>query len=78
MVHFSFEGEGFELKALHLQSSAWATPPAHFALVILEMGVLWTICPVWPQTVISASQVARVTGVSFMMRHQAQLSEKAN
>jgi hypothetical protein len=36
-------------------------------LVILEMGVSWTICPHWPQTtilLISASQVTRITGVT--------------
>jgi hypothetical protein len=35
-------------------------------------GVLWTICPRWPRTLIlpiSASWVARITGVSFL--HQA-------
>jgi hypothetical protein len=33
----------------------------------LEMGIAQTICPGWPQTaisLISASQVARMTGVS--------------
>jgi hypothetical protein len=36
-----------ELRTLCLQSRcsiAWATLPIHFVLVILEMGVLWTIC----------------------------------
>jgi hypothetical protein len=36
-------GLGFELRASHLQSScstASATPPVHFALVILEMGLV--------------------------------------
>jgi hypothetical protein len=36
-------------------------------MVILEMGVLLTICPGWPQTtilLISASQVARITSIS--------------
>jgi hypothetical protein len=43
------------------------TPPAHFALVILEMGISWVICPSWPQTTIlpiSVSQVPKITGVS--------------
>jgi hypothetical protein len=34
-------GQGFELRASHLQSrhsTTWATLPVHFALVILEMG----------------------------------------
>jgi hypothetical protein len=38
---FFFSREGFEFRALHLQSkcsTAWATPPVHFAMVILEMG----------------------------------------
>jgi hypothetical protein len=61
---------GFKLRASGLQSKhsiAQATPPVHFALVILEMGVSRTICPNWPQTAIlpiSNSQVARIIGVS--------------
>jgi hypothetical protein len=42
------------------------TPPVHFALVILEM-VSCELCPGWLWTVIlliSASQVARITGVN--------------
>jgi hypothetical protein len=36
-----------------------------FALVILVMGVLCTICSTWPQTVIlPASHVLRIPGVS--------------
>jgi hypothetical protein len=45
-------------------STAWTTPQVHFVLVILEIGVLWTICLSWPGTLIlpiSASQVARIT-----------------
>jgi hypothetical protein len=67
---FLFFWWAFELRASHLQSShstAWATPPAHFTLDILEMGVSQTICPGWPQTMIlliSAFQEARMTGVS--------------
>jgi hypothetical protein len=63
---------GFHLKALHLLSnlySIWATPPVHFALVILLMGVSWIICSDWPWTVIlqiSVSQVASIAG----MRHR--------
>jgi hypothetical protein len=48
-------------------STSLVTPPVHFALVILEMGVSLTICPAWPQTVIlpiSASHVARISGVN--------------
>jgi hypothetical protein len=61
---------GFELRAFCLQSrycTTWAIPPVHFALFILEMGVFQTICLSWPLTVIlliSASQVARIIGVS--------------
>jgi hypothetical protein len=64
-------GLGFELRALSLQSrcfTTWATPPVHFALVILEMGVLSTSCPSWLQTTIlpiSDSQIAKITGVSY-------------
>jgi hypothetical protein len=39
----------------------------HFALVILEMQVLQSFCPGWLWTVIlpiSASQVAKIVGVS--------------
>jgi hypothetical protein len=48
-------------------STALATPPVHFPLVILEMGVSQTSCLDWPQTEIlpiSASQEARITGMS--------------
>jgi hypothetical protein len=31
-------GQGFQLRALHLQGRPSATPPVHFALVIWEMG----------------------------------------
>jgi hypothetical protein len=66
---------GFELWASlssknYLQSRcppAWATPPVHSALVIWGMGVSWTVCPDWPQTVIlliSASQWAWITGMN--------------
>jgi hypothetical protein len=37
---------GFKLRASGLLgrcSTAWATPPVHFALVLLEMGPLWTL-----------------------------------
>jgi hypothetical protein len=67
---FFLVGLGFELRASHLQSRhtiSWATPPVHFALIILEMGVSWTICPGWPRTEIlpiSTYQVTRITGVS--------------
>jgi hypothetical protein len=50
-------GLWFELRALHLQ----------FALVVLEMESLESICPGWPRTLIlpiSAFQVARIPGVS--------------
>jgi hypothetical protein len=45
---------------------AGATPPFHFALVILEMGVSQTICLGWPPTTIRSqppnlsSQVAKI------------------
>jgi hypothetical protein len=61
---------GFELRVLCLQcrcSTAWVMSPVHFALVILEMKVLWTICLGCPWTIIllvSVSQLARITGVS--------------
>jgi hypothetical protein len=52
---FFLVGLGFEFRALHLQSRcsiAWAMPPVHFALVILEMGVFQTVYPSWPQALI--------------------------
>jgi hypothetical protein len=58
------------LRAAHLQSrcsTAWATPPGHFALVILEMGVSQTVCLGWSWTMIlliSVSIVARITGLN--------------
>jgi hypothetical protein len=71
-TYFCFHGVGlgFELRALHLQSrcsTSWETPIGHFALIVLEMGVLRTICLGWPPTVIlliPASQVARITSMS--------------
>jgi hypothetical protein len=67
---FFLVGLEFELRALQLQSrysTTYTTPPVHFALVILEMGVSGTIYLGWPQTSIlpiSASQVASITGMS--------------
>jgi hypothetical protein len=61
-----------ELRALHLPSRnsiTWAMPLVHLALVILEMGVSWTISLGWPWTMIlpiSAFQVANITGVSHL------------
>jgi hypothetical protein len=61
---------GFERRALYLQSRhfmAWATTPVHFALVILHMGISWTICLGYPGSTVfwtSASQVARITDMS--------------
>jgi hypothetical protein len=48
MNFFFFGGTGFELRASCLQrmrSTASATPPAHFGLVILEMGSLTNYLP---------------------------------
>jgi hypothetical protein len=42
----SWVGLGYELTPLHLQSmhfTALATPPVHFVLVILKMGVSQTV-----------------------------------
>jgi hypothetical protein len=61
---------GFELRDSHLPSRyslVSTTPPVHFALVTLEMGLSQSITPGYPWTVIlpiSASQVARITGVN--------------
>jgi hypothetical protein len=62
---------GFELRALHLQSrhsTTWATPGGvtPFCCGYFEDGISWTICLGWPWTLIlpiSASQVARITGM---------------
>jgi hypothetical protein len=65
-------GTGFEFKTSHLQSrqaTTWVTPPVCFVLVNFGDGVSKTICPGWSQTMIfsiSASQVARITGVSHL------------
>jgi hypothetical protein len=43
----------FKLRASHLQSrhpTTLVTPPVHFALVILEMEALQSICVGWPCT----------------------------
>jgi hypothetical protein len=56
---------------LHLQSrhsTTLATSLVHFAMLILETVSTQTICLGWPQTLIlpiSASQVARITGMSY-------------
>jgi hypothetical protein len=63
-------GLEFELRASCLQSShftTWATLPVHFDLVVLEISVLKIISLGWYWTevlLISASQVARIIGVS--------------
>jgi hypothetical protein len=47
-IFFFLVGLGFELKALYLQnrlSNAWTTPPVHFVLIVLEMGVTGAIYP---------------------------------
>jgi hypothetical protein len=46
-----------------LHATAWAILLVHFALVILEMGVLWTIYQGWPQTVIFLSQPHKLLGL---------------
>jgi hypothetical protein len=65
---FFLVGLRFELRAsrLHSHSTAWATPPVYLSWLFWS-GFLWTVCPGWPQTAIlpiSASQVARITGMS--------------
>jgi hypothetical protein len=51
-VLFSLVGLDFELRALSLQSwhsTAWNTPPVHFALVILDRAIC-KLLPGLPQT----------------------------
>jgi hypothetical protein len=67
---FSFLQTGVWTQAPHLQSRysiSWSTPPVHFALITLKMGVSQIICLGCPWTLIlpiSASQVVRITGIS--------------
>jgi hypothetical protein len=52
---FFFCGTGVWIQNFMLQSkgsTAWAMPPANFSPVILEMGVLLTICLGWSWTTI--------------------------
>jgi hypothetical protein len=66
--HFFLAGLGFELRFLYLKSRycsiTWATPPVHFALVILELFAQVDLRTAILQ--ISASQVARITGMSYI------------
>jgi hypothetical protein len=64
---FKFFGGNWALCLQNRHSTTWATPPVHFALLSFGDGVLQTLCTGWSPTVIlliSASQVARMTGVS--------------
>jgi hypothetical protein len=73
IIYLFLVGLEFELRAACLQTrhtTSWATHFAHFALVILEMGS-WELFlragkELQPSFLISASQVARITGVSTM------------
>jgi hypothetical protein len=54
----------------HLGSIPWATPPVLYFFLwrVFWDRISWTICPGWLQTAIlpiSASWVARITGVSY-------------
>jgi hypothetical protein len=69
LLIFKFRAEIWTQGSVLLSSSstACAIPSVHFASVISEMGVSWTICLGLPWTVIlpiSAWQVARITGMS--------------
>jgi hypothetical protein len=62
-------GTRVELRTWFLQGrhSTSATPPVHFALVMLKVEFQELFCPGWLQTavlLISASQVATIIGVS--------------
>jgi hypothetical protein len=59
-------GLGFEFRASFLQSkhsTSQVTPPVHFALVILEVGVSGTICQVFVQLQPSQSQPPEYLGL---------------
>jgi hypothetical protein len=64
-------GLRFELRTWHLlgrYSTTWTTPSALFCVEYFWDRVFQNICPSWPQTVfllISASLVAKITGVSY-------------
>jgi hypothetical protein len=65
-VLFFLEDQGLNSELHACKAGAGHTPSVHLALVILEQ-VSRTVHPGWPRTVIfliSASQVARTTGVS--------------
>jgi hypothetical protein len=60
----------FELRVLHLPSRLLAFKPnsSPFYSGCFGDGALWTVCPGWPQAtilLISASQVARIIGLSL-------------
>jgi hypothetical protein len=67
---FLLVGLEFELRASHSQSRHSITqviPPVHFGQVILKMGISQSIYLDWPPSMtlpISASQVARITGIA--------------
>jgi hypothetical protein len=71
-LFFLFGGTGVELRAWYYlqirRSLTWATPPVHFALVILEEGskevFAWSGLARTMILPISASQVVRITGMS--------------
>jgi hypothetical protein len=68
-------GLGFELKASCLQSrcsAGWSIPLVHFCSGYFGDGISWTIFSDWPQTAIlsiSASQVAKIIGLSWLLFH---------
>jgi hypothetical protein len=67
LIYFGGTGTWTQNFALGCYTT-WAIPSVHFALVSFwEMRVSQTICLGWPWTAIlpiSASQIARITGVS--------------
>jgi hypothetical protein len=73
---FFFMGLGFELRALHLQSSHftdWTSSLVYFALVILEMRISKTICPGWPWAILLPILASQVAG-STCVRHWCPVS----
>jgi hypothetical protein len=67
VTFFFFVGLGFEFRALHLQNRCLSHTSSPFCPGYFGDGVLQTLCLGWPCTIfpISASQVARITGVSY-------------
>jgi hypothetical protein len=71
LIFFLFGGTGVWPQGFILENQvlyAWATPPVHFVLVILEMGSHDLFAQAGLKLLISASQLVRIIGVSHQDR----------